>query len=121
MRRVAHRELPEQMLPLVLKLPVRDGNGFDGACRAHLGAVKRVAAQQGFVMNSAQVRVDGISRRGVGSESLKLRMTAIALSLASKHRSSKQRLTPESDKPLRIEITRMNRPQPHGCPAVCDD
>jgi hypothetical protein len=45
-RRATHGELPEQMLPLILKLPACYSNGsYAGAYGANLGTVKSVAAR----------------------------------------------------------------------------
>jgi hypothetical protein len=66
-------------------------------------------------VDGAQVCADGVTRRCVGPESFKLRVMAIAFGRAPKDRSSKQRLTPQGHKPLRIEIAGMNRPQSHWC------
>jgi hypothetical protein len=112
-RRATHGELPKQMLPLILQLPPCYRNGFDGAYRADLGAVKSVAARGGFNVDGTQVCADGITRRCVGPEPIELRVMAIAYGRAPKYRSSKERLTPEGNKPLRVEIARVNRPQPH--------
>lgn len=113
--RVAHRELPKQTLPLILELPPCYSNGFYGANGAHFGVVKSVAARRGFSVDGAQVCADCVTRRCVAPEPLELRVMAIPIGRTPKYRSSKQRLSPEGDKPLRIEIAGMNRPQPHWC------
>ena len=114
-RRATHGELTKQVLPLILELPPSYCDGPHGAYGADLGAVKGVAARCGFSVDGAQVCADGVTRRCVGAEPLKLRVMAIAFGRAPKYRSSKQRLTPQGDKPLRIEIAGVNRPQPHWC------
>src|SRR5690606_31678932 len=109
----AHGETPEQQLPFVLELPARNDYAFYRAHGADLGAVKAVAARQRLFMDGAQVGADGIARTGVRAKALELRVMAIAFGLAPQHRPRQQRLSPQRDEPLRVEIAGMERPQPH--------
>src|SRR5690606_41678191 len=112
-RGAGHGAPPEQQLPLRLELAPRDDYALYGAYRAYLGAVKTIAARQRLVMDGAQVGADRIAWIGVGAETLKLRVMAIAPGPATQHRPRKQRLAPQRDEPLRVEIAGMERPQPH--------
>ncbi len=61
----------------------------------------------------------------MGSESQELRMVPIAFGLASQHGPGEQRLAPEGDEALWIQVPGMNRPESHrftpsGPPPVFD-
>ncbi len=55
-------------------------------------------------MYGVQVRIDGGERRGRGTKALELWMVAIAARFAAKDRASQQRLAPEGDQTLRVEV-----------------
>lgn len=119
-----HGELPQEVFPLVLELASCDDNRRDGAHGADFGPIESVAARRSFSVDGTKVRAHGVTRRGVGLEPHELRVMTVAFGRAPQHRPGEQRFAPERDEPLRIEIARMNRPQPHrriyGIWVACD-
>ena len=54
------------------------------------------------------------TRRRARLKPLQLRVPAIATGAPTKHLARKQRLTPQRDQALGVEVPRVNRPQAHG-------
>lgn len=113
-RRTADRQLPQKMMPLMLDLTSRNQKGCLDSCTADLAAVEGVAASHGLGMNAIEVGTDRGTRRSMKAKALKLRMMAIATRVAAQHGASQQCFSPQRDKALRIEVTRMQRPKPHS-------
>lgn len=113
-RWTAQAKLPEQVPPLMRELSRCYGNRRHVAHGANLGTVKSIAAARCFSVNGAQVRGNGGPRRCMGLEPLQLGMMPVAPGQAPKHCTGQQRLAPQRDEPLRIEVAGMDGPQPHG-------
>ena len=107
-------ELSLQVQPLKRNLSGADRKGFDRPDRTELGPVKGIASTHGLVMDGAQVRVDRKARMGMRPEAFQLGMPCIAACLAAEDRPGQQRLAPQGDQALRVEILRMQRPEAHG-------
>ena len=113
-RPAASSELAHQVAPLVRKLPAGHRNGSHASQRADFAAIECVAAPGRFSVYLLQVRIDGRSRKGVRAEPLELRMVPVTAGFAAQDGLCEQRLAPERDQPLGIEIARMQAPEPHG-------
>jgi len=113
----AHTQLGEEMGALVRELTGGSRNPDARSRRRDLRAVERVAAPIGFLQHRVQIGVDGRARRGVRTEALELGVVPIAARASAKHRLREQSLAPQSDQPTRVEMARMQRPEPHQ--AVC--
>ena len=114
-RGTTHRKLSKQVFPFILDLSSRYGDRCYGAYGSYLGMVKGVTPRCGLGVNGAQVGTDSVPRRCVSLKPLELRMMAVAFGCAPKYCPRKQRLAPQGDEPLRVEIARVNRPKPHQC------
>jgi len=97
----------------MLDLAGRDENRHVDSHAADLAAVKGVATGHCFGMNALQVGTDRGARRRLRAKTLKLRMTPIAASVSAQHCPSQQRLSPQRDEALRIEVSRMQLPKSH--------
>ena len=111
--RIANLQLLKQMMPLMLDLADRDGNRRLRSHTADLAAIERVAAGNCLCVNALQVGTDGRTRRGLRAKTLKLWMTSVTASVSAQHCLGQQRLSPQRDQALRIEVLRMQRPKPH--------
>jgi len=112
-RTISHRQLLKQMMPLMLDLAGRDGNERLDADATDLAAVERITASRRFGMNASQVGTDRRTRRSLAVKTLELRVISIAAGVSAQHGSSQQRFSPQCDKALRIEVSRMQRPESH--------
>jgi hypothetical protein len=109
----ANAQLGEEMGALVREL---SGGGRDPDARPRrrdLRAIERVAAPLGFLQHRVEISVDGCARRGVRTEALELGVVPIATRAPAKHRLREQSLPPERDQAARVEMARMQRPEPH--------
>ena len=112
--RTAPAQLAKQPLPFVLKLPVGDANALCGSRAAEFGSVECVTASSSLGIDQRKVTVDGGTRRRTTLKSDQLRMLTITVGAAAKDLPGEQRLAPKRDKPLRVEIHWMKRPESHG-------
>ena len=106
-RRASRGQFSQQVLPLVDHLSARHDDGRDQTARSNLAAVEVVAALDRFLVYRAQVSVDRRARRYVRREASELRMVPVTSGLASQDGAREQRLTPERDEALWIEILRV--------------
>lgn len=65
-------------------------------------------------MHVREVRIDAGDRIPLLLEATELRMVAIPSRPPQQDRPSEKRLAPESDQPHRIQVARVDRPEPHG-------
>jgi hypothetical protein len=107
-------KLGKRMRPLLLKLPGAYEQGQALAHRSDLRLIERVAAPRSFGVERGKIGIDGGQRRRLRSESRKLRMAAVAAGLPAQHGLREERLTPQGDEALRVEILRVQRPQSHA-------
>jgi hypothetical protein len=78
--RTAYSQFGQQVVPFVLDLSARYGNGWHRANRPDLASVERIAARRGLRMDDGQIRIDCVARRNVRPETLELRMMRVAAS-----------------------------------------
>lgn len=104
-------QLPKEMLPFVIELSGRGLYPNRGSGASHLARVERISPRARFLPNHGEVRADGRPRRDMRLEPSELGMVAISLRQAANHRARQQRLTPQGDQALRIEIPGMQRPE----------
>jgi hypothetical protein len=81
---------------------------------AQFGTIETVATSHRLRMYAQQVSVDCGAGIGLGAESRKLRVFAIAARAAQQHLARQQRFTPYGDQTCRIKILRMESPQAHA-------
>lgn len=103
----ANRQLVLQMAPLMRKLARTDRNVLNHPNRTDLGMVEGVAPMRGLGVNRSQVCVDGQARMRMRAEALELRMVFVATCLAADDRLGQQRLTPQGNQPLRVQVLGM--------------
>ena len=106
-------KLAQKMPPFVPDLPSSRAHQDTLADRPNPTSVERIPASGCLRRNAAQVGVDGRARSRMCPESSQLRVMAVAPRLAAQHRARKQRLAPQGNQPLRIEILGMQGPQAH--------
>jgi len=113
-RRTPSAQLAEQPAPFVLQLSLGDENALSGPLAAKLGSIECIASSMSFGVDQREVTIDS----GLwGSARLKphqLRMSAITTGAPAQHLAREQRLAPERDEPLRIQIPGMKRPKSHS-------
>ena len=63
-------------------------------------------------MHALEIDVDRSARSAAGAEALQLRMVTIADGLPTQNVLCEERLAPEGDQALRIEVLRVQRPEP---------
>src|SRR4051812_8378230 len=114
-RRISRGQFAEQMLPLVEHLAPRHDDARDRTARSDLAAVEVVTPLDRLFVNRTQVRVDRRARRSVRREARELRMMPIASRLATQYGAREQRLSPERNEPLAVEVLRVERPEAHIC------
>jgi hypothetical protein len=107
-------ELGEQVFPFVRDLTRRHRHGTMTALSVpDFGLVEREAANARLVDHARQVAID----RGDGVASLaktfELRMMPVTARRAREHGAGEQPLPPKRHQSFRIEVTRMDRPEPH--------
>ena len=112
-RRTADRQFLKQMKPFMVDLAGGDEDGRLDSHAADLAAVEGIAAGDCLGMNALQVCTDYGTWRRLRAKAPKLWMTSIAASVPAQHRLSQQRLSPQRDEALGIEVLRMQRPKPH--------
>ena len=104
----AYCQLVQEMLPLERHLTRTDRDGWRGSARwAELGLVEPVVARYCLGVHARQVEIDGQARVCMSPEPFQLRMVEITTCFASQDSPCKQRLAPQGDETLRIEILRV--------------
>src|SRR6187200_2734854 len=101
------------MPPLVRNLPGGCQDRLHSAQWTYLAGVESVAACCRLRMNRSEIRIDGVSGTRMREKSRELRMVSIASSLTAQHGSRQQRLAPQCNQPLRIEVAWMDSPKAH--------
>ena len=101
------------MLPFVHYLPARDADAADRRCGPYLPAIKCIAAPLRLGMNSSEICIDGGTGRCVSAEALKLRVMPVAFCPPAQNGLREQRLAPQGNQALCIQIAGMNRPKTH--------
>jgi hypothetical protein len=76
-----------------------------------LDGLERVAAPRRLLGHDLQV---GADRGVIVAKAIELRMAPITLRLSRQHLLREQSLAPERNQSGRIEIARMDRPEPHS-------
>jgi hypothetical protein len=101
------------MLPFVLELTARGDDPAALTQWSDLRSVEGVSALFGFLLDNRQIAADRAARCGVFLKSQELRMVAIAPRDTTQDRARQQRLAPERHQALRIEMRRVDGPDPH--------
>jgi hypothetical protein len=109
----ANAQLGEEVGALVRELPRGRQDPDARSRRRDLRAIERVAAPLGFPQYRVEISVDGCARRGMRTEALELGVLPIAARASAKHRLREQSLPPERDQAARVEMARVQRPEPH--------
>src|SRR5262245_28277630 len=112
--RASCRQLSHQVTPLVLELTVSHGNRPDTAHAADLARIECIAAGHRLIVHGAEIGRNRGARLAVRAESMELGMGPVAFRPPAEHGSCQQRLAPQGDETLRIEVARMDRPEPHA-------
>src|SRR5688572_2840208 len=98
------------MIPLEFELPPRRHDTLAVAHRSDLRSIEGITTSIGFGVDDGQIPADCAARGGVLLKSQELRMVTIAARRTTQDRAREQRLTPERNQALRIEMRRMERP-----------
>lgn len=106
-RRVPQLQLGEEMAPFILDLALGDRDSDRRSRTADPGAIERVAAAGGLLMNLREIRRDRREGRRLFKEPAQLRVMPIAARRATKHRLGQKRLAPERDEAPRVQVLRM--------------
>lgn len=99
------------MSPFVRDLPGRDAYLADFARAAGLAAVKIITTPRCLGMNFGEIRIDGGAGRCMSAEAFELRVVPISPCAPAQHGLRKQRLTPQGNQALRIEVTGVEGPE----------
>ena len=102
-----------QMRPLEKQLSARLGD-FCGAARSrNFAAIEFVTARVGLTRDCVEISRDASEREFLLLKSLQLGMTRVAARFAAQNFLREQSFTPNRDERFRIQISWMNRPEPH--------
>ena len=112
-RRAAPLQFAQQPAPFVLQLAVGRADALHASGSAKFRAIECVTSSTGLVVDESKVTVHGSARCRTGPEPRELRMLAISDGASAKHLAGEQRLAPEGDQSLCVEIPGMKRPQAH--------
>ena len=112
-RRIADRQLLQQMVPLVLNLAFSDENRLLCTRTADLATVEGVATDYRFGMNTLHIGTDCGTRRRVRAKTLELWMTPITASAPAENGTGQQRFSPQCDEALGSRLPRVQRPESH--------
>lgn len=77
--------------------------------------MESIAASDGFAEHRTEVGTDRRERIGREPEAMQLRMVAIAARATLEDPLRKEGLSPESHKPLRVKVSRVEGPESHRC------
>ena len=103
-QRATSSQLLLQVQPLMGELPGTDRNGINGSDRSDFGPIEGVTPKSCLRVDRGQIRVDSQAWLGVRYEALQLGMTRVATSFAPQHSLGQQRLAPQRNQTLRIEV-----------------
>jgi hypothetical protein len=78
-----------------------------------LRGVDVVPARPRLVEDPREITVERRHRRPLATKSLELGMMRVTACLAAEHGAREQPFAPERDEPAGVEVTRMERPEPH--------
>ena len=112
--RTPHSQLLQQVLPLVEDLPGGCQQRLNTPNRTDFPSVERVTPHRCLIMNGSEIRIDCVSGTSMREKSRQLRVVSVAASLTTQHGSCQQGLAPQCNQALRIEVTRMDRPEAHA-------
>ena len=104
-------QLVQEPPPLVLQLSVGCAEAVNGPEPTEFRAIEVVTPEARLFIHERKVTVDGCARRRAGSKSRQLRVVAISRGSSAKHFAREQRLAPERDESLRVEVPGMQRPE----------
>ena len=114
-RRIAGFELSKEVLPLVHELAGRHGpHSVPTPSIRDLRDIEPIPTDAGLVENTGEVAVHRGHWIAPSEKAFELRVMAVPLGETGQHGPGKQALTPKRHKPPRVEVTRMDGPQPHG-------
>lgn len=109
----AFPELAEQVRPLEGELTPRGRQLLRRARPAQLAAIEAITALQRFRMNGREVGVDGGDGIPGIAKPLQLRVHLVTPGSTAEHGSGQERFTPEGDESSRVEVFRVQGPEPH--------
>src|SRR5450432_3320360 len=102
------------MPPLVANLPGGDGYRMDRTQRAYFALIEGVSARFCLGMDCCEIRVYGQTRLRMCPKSRQLRMVSITACLTAQYCLGQQCFAPQRNQSLRIEVLRMDGPEPHA-------
>jgi hypothetical protein len=100
-------QLVQQVLPLKCELAGGDRDGLCDPRRPQLGLVERITARHRLGIDRNQVRVDRNPWLRMSPEPFQLRMVEVPTCFATQDSPGQQRLAPQGNQALRIEIPRV--------------
>lgn len=113
-RRIAPTKLRQQMTTLPVDLRARDLPALVRSGAGDPAGVERVAAPDRLHTDDPQVRRDTGHGRSRAPKAIELRVTRVAFRAAAQDGLGQERLAPERDEPARVQVLRMEAPEPHG-------
>ena len=82
-----------------------------GGDAGEFGAIEVIAACERFLVNVREVGIDRGAARGTLPKPVELRMTPIADRVPTQYLAREQRLTPQRDQALGVQVLRVQRPE----------
>lgn len=95
------------MRPFVCDLSRSRLDGRHCADATKLGSVEAITPLDGFLVQTIQIRIDGLQRAGVLLKSQQLGMMLVAAREAAEYCFGEERLSPASDERLSIKVSGM--------------
>lgn len=113
--RVPDAQLAPEMRPLVKQLASRFGNSGPESTRCRdTRRIERVPSRFRLLMNGLQVRVHCRARIREDAKPNELRVARVASSTTEKDGLSQQCFPPAGHQTCWVEVSRMERPEPHS-------
>lgn len=116
--RTTQAQLAPQVLPFVGELTGIDGDQRRRAHRADFARVERVTSRLRFRQHAGEIGVDRRPRRRMRLKAKQLRMVPVADRFPAQYRSRQQRLAPQCNEALGIEIAGVKCPESHALSVI---
>ena len=118
--RVPRLQFVREVRPLVQQLAARFADSDRERRRVDdAGCIERVASGCRLLMNGEQVRSNARTWFCKCTKPRELRMVRVATSATAENGLSEERFPPDRHQPRRVEVFRMERPEPHSGSVLC--
>jgi len=111
--RVTGSQLALEVAPFVVELSAGLADPAAAGRATELRTIERITPPSPFLVQLAKKRIDARERAPMRTKPDQLRMIAVTAGPAAEDGTGEERLAPGRNKTARVEIPRMQRPEPH--------